>query len=317
MESPVLNPTPNPSDLTEKTSNLWGQQKYLFITLSFVIILVLIIGIILYRTFQVKPAAQKTDNPIIATVGQTQIYKSQVESLAKSQYLPSAVNGEVIKKYLDILIERSILDQEAQKLGLTVTQSEIDQSLLKKQSSQSAQTKNLNDFVKYQILKDKIMAKNVKSVEAYTIGFWIPPDTEFNTPEFITQRKDGQKALQEAFQKLSTGEKPYSVTQSIYQKYKSLQPILGLNGYNFGATQDLKIFDSPRTFPVDQAATAKYNDPGFYELLATMSDGQVKLYKRSQGAGGDVILMISSKLYGYTTFDDYYQAKYQSLVKIN
>lgn len=295
------------------------KRKMGFILGGVVILLVVLISFFVFSkktqnvSQKVSPNAKDT---LLVTVGDQKIYKSDVQKAAREQYVSSAIDNSVLQVFLDLLIEQKILDLEAAKLGITVSQAEIDSSIYSKTASGSAKNTNLSKFARYSVLKDKIMAKQVKSVSAYTIGFWIPPLSYPQKAEYVQKREDGRKALIEAEGKLKAGEKPLDTVKYMYSKYPILGEILSFNGYLMFRRTDESVFEKPAIYTFNQKDLEKLNDPEFYNALQMMKEGEIRRIEKSDQSGGDLIQVVSVNGSGFSNYDDFLATRKKELVKM-
>jgi hypothetical protein len=213
--------------------------------------------------------------------------------------------------FLDRLIEQTILDLEAKKLGLSVTENEISIA------SNNATSENLREQFKYQILKNKIMSAQIKSVMAYMIGFWVRP---LNDPEqkpiFAQQRTDGTKALAEVEVKLKAGMKPIDAARDAYTQYESLKHIWAFNGYLLDKPNDEHVYEVPEQFSFDKDELAALDDPEVYAALQSMPTGSVRRVMRPNGAGGVVIKLEEKTTGEFADYDTFLETRKTELVTI-
>lgn len=289
-------------------------------TISILVVLILIVGVALgiYLVHQNQDirqhAADQTttasqDPNVVAVVGTQGITKDMVEKAALEQYAPDAITPEVKKLVLDILIERAILDQEAAKDNITVTDDEIAQSPLGDSPS-----------TKYEILKQKLIASTLESREAYVIGYWVPPSdysptslTAAEQQKIAAIRKDGALALAEAQIRMEQNEDVLTIAQDLIKKYPSLKDTLGVNGYIVARTPDTTLLTTPRIYTRDP----KSQGQPFFDTLFSMNQNEVKTALADKDAGGSVIKVVQIHHSQYATYDEFLAAKKQQLVTIN
>lgn len=247
-----------------------------------------------------------TPQNIAAVVGTQSITKEMVQKAALEQYAEKAITPNVRKVVLDVLIERAILDQEAAKNNISITEEEMSQNSMG------------GTIGKYEILKQKITSKFTQSVEAYTIGYWVPPKN-YNAPLTIEQkteiakiRLDGKRALIEAAEGLRTQD-ALTVAQNLVKKYPSLGKTLGVNGYIMSRTKDTLLMTNPRTYTNDPQTKGQ----PFFDTLFSMKAGEIKTALNSEDSGGSVIKLTKKTDAKYRTYDEYLKAKKLEMVKIN
>lgn len=308
-----------PNSLKNKLLTFLRTGNLRFILGGVLILLVLLISVLAFtKKAPVTPGkvSPNAKDVLLVTVGDQKIYKSDVQKAAKEQYVSSAIDNNVLQVFLDLLIEQKILDIEASKLGITVTQSEIDNSIYSNTASSSAKSTNLNKFIKYSVLKDKIMAKQVKSVSAYVISYWIPPAPYPQEPVFSQQRIDSKKAFKEAKQKLKNNEKVSGVAEYIFDTYPSLQSILVVNGYNYNLTKDKLVFNKPRVYIYNKKEIDSSNNPAFFDALFGSNQGDIKLVAPVPEVDGSLVQIISVNKDGFISYDQFLESKKKDSLKI-
>lgn len=284
-------------------------------------VLLILIGILLLIPSQNLPFVQKptpTPKPdvLLATVGDKQIYKSAVELAAREQYAQSAITLDVLKTFFPIVIERAILDYEAEKQKIIVTNQEIKNKVKELNPSQTqtpSQLKSLSTTARYLLLKNKIITTQIKSVEAYTIGFWIPPFSYPQKPEFTTQRLEGATALNEIDSRLKKGEEPLVIARSIDTKYPVLHEILAINGYLLKSLTDEKKAKTPRVYIYDKKNVGQ---PFFDTVFSLKTPGEIKKVEGKDGSGGSVIKLVSINKGESFSYEDWIKKQTTDLVKI-
>ncbi len=284
------------ADQTEiPVSEISSGQKKSGIRASFVILIPVLLVLIIVAVAAWYFTFRSSENPLLATVAGEKLYKGTVEEIAKEQYLPSAIDSTVTKLFLDIAVEREILDSEAKRLGIVIPPAESKQQY-------------------YDTLKKKITAVSIESVSAYEISFWVPPPADYpQTPEYEEIRQTGKIALDEAEEKLKNKEDPLLVTQILYSRYPILQPILALNGYLIKSKVDDSVFGEPRTYVYDK----RNEGQEFYDTLFSLQKGELKKSIWTDGSGGAVIQVISVNSGSGLDYEQWLAGKKKELVKYN
>lgn len=251
--------------------------------------LLIILFIVSYFMLQ-KP--QQKQQPV-AMIGDHPVYLEDLQKVAAEQYLPTAIDEEALNIALETLSERYILDQEAKKLNITVSDAEVREKL----SQGYAQGETIPEAVKismrYELLKDKITRQAVASRQAYTIDFYIASYAEeqegdFSEEEkilFAKQREEGAQALPEIEGRLKVGESPVTIAKSIYNKYPSLQPILSVNGYILRSTPDETILTEPKIYEEEP----ENESLPLFRDISLMQQDEIKRVIANDGSGGYVI----------------------------
>lgn len=308
-----------------------GNKNKLYIFKIIVILLVAIgISVSGYLAYQKFYSPKKVTNPksdiLIAEIAGQKIYRKDVIKLAQEQYATSNFDKKTLETFYSLLIERKLLDIEATKLGITVSDSEIsivinqmqpESSVSSTGSSQAADTKSIHNIVRYNILKNKITSQVVKSKEAYMLGYWLPP-LENNYPmtdeqkqKLATQRIDGKKALEEALPKIKNGENFVDAAEAMYAKYPSLRFLLTVNGYILKDNGNDYVFNRPKIYTLDGNEKEAYN-----QALKKLNVGETILVFQPNGEGGMIIKVISISEGSYDSYDAWLNAKRKQSVKI-
>lgn len=283
-----------------------------------VILLVVIVGIVIYAVFNSQNSAERiaqerhaAPDPLMAKVGDVEIYENDVVIAAQEQYNADAVTPEVMNTFLNLLIERAILDIEAEKLGITVSENEI---LVASGNSTEEVVRKQH---RYSILEEKIMAAQVESIQAYMIGFWVRPVNDpHQMPIYAEQRRDGLLALTEAEARLRANEVPYDIAKSLYDKYPSLQPIWALNGYLMNSTEEEHLYTQPRIYTFDEDELAALKDDEVYNAMRTMNVDDVKRVMRSFGSGGVVMKVVDKTNGEFSDYNEFMTARKKELISV-
>lgn len=249
---------------------------------------------------------------LLVSVGENKIYKSTVQKVAEEQYVPSAISQDVLKKFLDVAIERSVLDLEAKKLNIIVSSAEINAYLTANHLSAKG-----SNIAKYVILKQKIIAIQTKNVSAYSIGFFFSSST--SSAKLTPQQKtaDVENALNQAQAELAQAKSPFDVTKDLYNAYISVKPMVSLNGHTYFSNEigNESFFVNPKIYTFNNADIQKLGYPEFYTTLSTMKSGDVKQVIAPEGYGGNVIKVMSTNNGGFTNYNDFLMQRKQALLK--
>ncbi len=308
--------TPNATlnNLPEERKTFFKKKKVMIIA---GILLALIVGIIAFLQLRQSPDTvanlppPEPENVLLATVGEKQIYWRDVNNLALENYLASAIDNNVLKLYLNIAIERAILDKEAERLKISITSAEIE--LRKK----SAAAKKTDLLIKYDLLKEKVMKAQIKNVVAYTVGFWIASFDYPQLPEYTVQREKGKIALAEIQLKFIANEKAVDIAKYTAESYPELSEIVAINGLIYVKTTDLNLLENPRTYTLNPTDKGKpYNDDEVFDALSKIKAGEVVKVERKNGSGGTVIKAVSINNSGFASYEDFLTARKKEIVKI-
>jgi hypothetical protein len=249
-------------------------KYYKFIILALIVCLG--VGLFVFFTsFNKKSTVGKApppdpENVLLATVGNKKIYRNDVKSIALEQYLNSSINDEVLKQFLNIAIERKILDNQASMRKIEIP-------------SQKTKTEY------YNLLKNKVTEGEILSIEETDVSWWIPPAPDYEQKkEFQEQRSQQQQLANEVEAGLKTNDDAFLVVKKVLEKYKSFQPILGFNGAIIAKITDV---------PVNNVRTIKFNsldaDKPFFKLLYSMNTGEIRKGIWPDGSGGAVIKAVN------------------------
>lgn len=276
------------------------------------LVLLLILGL--------RNSGQKGDEDLVlATVGEREIKKSEVIAEAQKQYLPDAIDNKVLKTFLDILIEREILDTEAQGLGIKVSQSEAV-----KRAREINSTVNINGFLvtqaRYDLLKDKIMGQFVNSRTVFAVSFWTPSSKypSAKSPEGLAEAGRQQQQANSAFpeiEKLILEEtEPLEAVKLVMQneEYSDLKKIIAVNGAIVELTKDESVMKTPKV--LTEADKKAYGEL-FYGEIFNSKIGDVILIWGEERASALLFKVVDAKDAKFATFDQWYGAKRQELVK--
>lgn len=260
-------------------------------------VIVLLFIVSLFLPNQMTPSKskpQQNTNQLIALIGDHPVYASEVKAVASEQYLPSAINQTALNSAFNTLAERYILDKEAIKLGLVVSNQEII-DYLKSEGYDTTQTipKSIKESTKYAILTNKISVRILESREAYSFGFYTASYADEQQAGYTSdekalierQRAQSPQALSEVVQKLQTGEAPLVIAHEIYDKYPDLQPLFSLNGYVLQSVTDVSFLKQPKIY---DELEKNINQP-FFQDIFSMKVNQIKQVNVSDGSGGYVI----------------------------
>lgn len=314
MQTPPMPGAPSVSSQQVDISPFQKYKKLFLVGGVGLVIFILIIGTIIVNRSNPEPSnpVPSEMDALLAAVGNREIYKSHVWREANKQYAGDAINDEVITIVLNSMIEREILDLEAEKLGVTVTDSEISAA------SSNATNEVIRDQYKYSILKEKIMAAQVESVQAFMIGFWVRPLSDpHQLPIYAEQRRDGLLALTEAEVRLRAGDIPVDIASSLYEKYPSLQPIWAFNGYLMISENEDYLYTQPRLYTFDAEELEALKDNEVYDVMREMKPGEVRRVLRSNGSGG-VVMQVTERTTGeFADYNEFFETRKSELVRAN
>lgn len=290
-------------------------KKVLIIIGLAVLVLVSASVFLLTRTKKSPPATTtQAQDTLLATVGDQNIYRSDVAKAALEQYAPGSVTTEVMKTMYDILIERAILDQEAKRLGIVVSDANATKTI--PSSTSAAVPTALIKTQKYTLIQQQITQRLTRNVTAYTIGVWIASYEDPQIPIYTQQRADTIKALDEIQAGLQNNISPVTIAEAIYAKYPSIRPRLAVNGYIYEKTQNKDTMITPKAYTINpEQLKAPSADPYLFAELIKIKSGQIVKINRPDGTGGIVVKAVTVTSDGYLTYEEFLAAKKKELVK--
>jgi hypothetical protein len=256
-------------------------------------------------------AANTTTTDAVATVDNQPITLSDLRTIAKRQYKESAIDATVLQKTLDDLLTDRLLQNEAKKRGLNVSQGEITgQAQLISASDSASFAQGVLDEAQEQALKDKITRAVATTREAYTIGFWVPPsnyDVQMTSEErqiAVKQRAIRDQVLTDIRQQLTAGDEPLQVAQAILKTYPILAPILSVNGYILEKNPPEELLTNPILYDLQ---TSRSKNP-FFATLFAMQTGDIQKIISSSNGGGFVVKVTAATTGQYNSFQDWLNA---------
>ena len=170
LQEPATVPTTHSPSFIEK------KGKLLIGLISGIVLLTVVVLVI---SGLIKPNGKgsgkvpppEPENVLLATVGDKKIYRNDVRAVALEQYVASGINSQIMKLSLDTSVERAVLDNEAEAKKIVVE-------------------KGKNKIEYYENLRNAIMLREVGTVTANTIGYWVPAfhDVYPQKPEYQQMR---------------------------------------------------------------------------------------------------------------------------------
>lgn len=255
------------------------------------------VGVTVYLSQQNQDTRSRAseDSPestIVATVNGEDITKAQVREVAEEQFAPEAVNQEVLKDAMDVLIERMILDDAAQAQNISVDTTQVENRMSSFDLEQNE--------AYYDLLRDEVILKNVKSRKAQSIGFWAPVEADQANLEpedkttAVAQIQAGKNALPEIERSLgSASADPASIVNSISSKYAVLAPSITLNGYRVSEVDEAEI-SGISAYKIYEFTDSNL-DPSVLNGLFAMETGDVALYSPTETNAGGVVFKLIEK----------------------
>lgn len=326
---PILPPLPDPLltqtplvDNTVKEINeepKKGKVNKKIAALALIILFIVALPITIFvsqqqQNTQSGAAVSLTPETVIAVLNGQNILEKDVENVALEQYDTNSIDTQALQDALDILIERKILDYEKNQKSITVTQDEIN-----KKQADGVNEKQAS----YEVLKDKVTIANTKNWQAFSIGFWLPPNDELSdlTGDEKTTRKkqleEGLKSLDDAKDQLQAKKYPLDIARNLVNKYPPLEAIMGVNGWlikDLNSSANFSDFTSPRIYTYEKSNSGQ---PFFDTLYSMKNAGQIKKAISDKESGGSIIKLIKANPGAkYDTYEDWLSARKTTLVNV-
>ncbi len=267
----------------------------------FVLLVVAIIGIPLtvylaQRQQEIRSqAAAVPENTVIVTINGQDFTKADIRNVANEQYESSAVDDQALKDALDVLIERTILGIEAQRLGV-----EADSD--------------------YEVLQEKITLAATKSRKVLSLGFWSPKPSDQGNLDASekeiagTLTSQGRAALSEIETRLKAEEDILAITNSIRTKYPSLADYIALNGYRLTDLSEAEKVLTAEPYSVEFGDSNM--DTTVLNGLFALNKGQVKKFQATETNDGGSVFKVIEKGNdsGPTTYSQWLSERRSALV---
>lgn len=252
-----------------------------------------------------------SEDTVVALINGKQITKAQVREVAEESNHPEDVTSDILKNALLVIEEREILDNAKNKLGIEIDSSWVDELIDEGYTEEEA---------KYQVLKNQVILKAVKSRSALTIQFWNTPEAGFanltNAEKELARKQlsDGNAALSEAETAFVRGDDPLEIGESLIEKYESLDPVLAVNGVLISG-----LSNSERD-AVSHPQIYQFGDSGLDQetqsALFKMKEKEVGIVSNTAtNRGGIVFKVVTANDTGANTYDQWYTQQKSSLVQ--
>lgn len=259
-----------------------------------------------------RASEESPDTTVVASVNGEDITKAQVREVALEQFASGSVNQEVLKDAMDVLIERMILDDEATSRGISLDSSLVEQRM-------SAFDLEQNEAY-YDLLREQVILKNVKSRKAQSIGFWAPvtADQANLEPEdkiaAESQIKAGVNAIPEMERAMKNSTDIGVLSKTISTKYPVLAASLTINGYRASEIEDSEV-SGISGYKIYEFGDSNL-DPVVLTGIFAMNVDEIKSFSStSTNAGGYVFkLLEKGNDSGLGTYDLWYSEKLSSEV---
>lgn len=257
-------------------------------------------------------ASVVSESTVVAVINGKQIKKSDLRKVAEETNKPADITDQLLKDALLVIEEREILDNAEKTLGIELNTSWVEELVDEGYSEKDA---------KYQVLKNQITIKAVKSRSALTVQFWNTPEsgltglTEKEKEDSSKQLSDGLAALAQAETGFTRGDEMLEISDAILDKYESLKPVLAVNGVllnGIGESERISA-NHPQIFQLGDSGLDTESQTA---LFALKKDDVGIVKNTSTNRGGIVFKVISANDTGENTFDAWY-AKQKTLLVQN
>ncbi len=251
------------------------------------------------------------EDTVVAVINGKQITKAQVRVVAEESNEPGDVTSEVLKNALLVIEEREILDNAVNTLGIELDQAWVDELVAEGYSQNEA---------RYQVLKNQVKLKAVKSRSALTVQFWNTPEaglanlTEAERDTSKKQLSDGIAALNEAETGFVGGDDPLEIGDALISKYESLKPVLAVNGVilNGLSVSERDAAGHPQIYEFGDSGLDQETQVELFKLA--INDVDV-VTDTTTNRGGIVFKVITANDTGASTYDQWYTQQKASLVQ--
>jgi len=289
-------------------------RKKLFLFGSFIVVM-LAIPITVYLSQQQQDqrsqASEVPDSTVVAIFDSgEQITKGQVREVAEEQSAPSSVDAEALKVALSNLIEMKILDKAATDLEIDIDQDWVDELIEGGLSENDAY---------YEVLRNQVTLKAVKSVSAYTVQFWNTPAsgvsslTQEEKALSAKQLTDGTPALNRAQALLGRGDDILEVGDTVLTEFPSLKPVLAINGYILNGLPESERIMAKRPQIYQRGDSGL--DSQTQEVIFNLDEGNLASARNTESnRGGILFKIVSVNETGTETYDEWFEGQKSELV---
>lgn len=270
-----LQPVENPN--RKKPLN----KKILVIIAAAILVVVLLIAFIMTRgSFiqnQPSPPPEKAtslqEDLVLATVGGENISVMDLNHFASENLGARKLDSDTLKGMLDVLVERRLLDQEAEARQIQV--------------SPPNGVRNENY---YDILRERLTQGQVTSAEVVDIGWWLPPLDEYEQTDLSQrQRAEQEQASLDIEQRLLNNVSTDQILDYVVQTYPSIAESLSINGTKYEGSGSLSPDVLTRTHELNEDLLYLPR----YQAIFALSTGEVSRNIWEDGSGADIIKAIN------------------------
>lgn len=301
---------------------LAGRNKYIAIIV--LLIFLIAIGltlIVLQRQQNLRQEASGPQEQVneLAVVGGTPITRQDVLQYADTMYNTLPSDSETLNVMLNELIEKKVIELVANREGLTVSNEEIQRQIEHDGFTDFVNDPSVLETAREMVLKRKIERRFTKSRDAFTIGFWIPPEN-YGVPvppeqvEIVAQQREvSDQVVSEMEERMRNGEDALDIALSLNEEYPQLVPIMSVNGYVVENEENGRLM----TQPILYSYQAGRSGLPLYQSLFSLGIGEVATVPDEQtNAGGIVVKVVGSSNGPYDNYSDWYRAVRSQEVQI-
>lgn len=273
-------------------------------------IILLIIGIPVgvYLTQQNQDIQQhaSVDASVVATVDNSPITEQDLKTKANEQYNAKAITQTTLQDTLENTLTEKLIESEAKKQHIVLTDDEVTQRAEQLGGSASAQA-SIVAQARTALLQEKLSKVLTKTREVESVGFWLPPDnygaplTATEKQTIAAQKTQKNAVLTDIQQKFNANEEALTIAEEIQKKYPLFASLIAVNGYVLEKTPDHTVLTQPKLYTYQD----DFKTNTFLSQIFTMTNGQVKTVITDANAGGVVVKITNSTNGKYASFDDW------------
>lgn len=293
---------------------LAGRNKYIAIIV--ILILLIAIGLTLIVLQRQQNLRQEASGPTeqsneLAVVGGTPITRQDVLQYANTMYKTLPSDSATLNVMLGELIEKRVIELVTQREGITVTNDEILRQVQRDGFTDFANDPSVLETSREQVLKRKIERRFTKSRDAFTIGFWVPPQ-DYGVPipedqvDAVTeQRQISDQVISEIEERMNNGEDAFDIALEMNETYPVLASIMSVNGFVVDKEENASLM----TEPILYSYQAGRSGLPLYQSLFSLGIGEVAIVADDQtNDGGIVVKVVGSSNGPYDNYSDWYRA---------
>lgn len=297
-------------------------QKKKIISIGLLLLLLLAIPLTIFITQQEQDIRQEAARPNIqqglAQVGSTVITQEELQKKVAKIYQSNTTDQKALQPLLDELIEEKLLQQASQELGISVNTSDVQAEMNEQGIASIDSDSPLKTEIDAEILREKITRKVAKTRDAFTVGFWIPPENYDVplTPEqralVEQQRRDAEPALLMIEERMRRGDNPLTIARETSLQYPSLQSIMAVNGYILSRTPNESLLQQSVLYEYE---TERANVAYFKQLFETGVNQVTVVKETGTSDGGSVIKVVGVTEGRYNNYQEWLKEQKNARVR--